>query len=653
MLVVGVIHALVVSRWYHLGSFDDDSSYVLAARAIASGHGLTTKIAGGYPLIGVYPPGYPALLSPLVLISRTAVLPLRAVSLAMFIAIFALTWRYFGRRGVSPGVTVAALALLALNPVLATYATMVMPETSFVVALLLLLIALDRWEHDPRVACWSAAATVVVGASILWLKEAGLGVMVGVVAWLLLRRLWRKALVAAAGQGLLIAPLFVARVLAGANLIGSRYSSDLGGAFQGGLVKRFVGLVPSTASTYFNRALPNTIVPGHMGLLPYRGTVGIGLAILTWTAAPLVIIGFVVWWRRYGGAACVLVLVYLAETLVYPFTNQRRVVLVLPLIVAWYVLGALWLLARAGVLARRWHRAPAEHIVRAVALVAALLVLFALASQFERDYLYGEGHGSSDPGGSPYMALLDHVGTPDQVVETDYLWTTALFSGHRTLNGVYEVPCNAQSVTAALRRDDAGFVLTADLNGGGLIDDNCLLPVLTALPDTVRLYRADADQSSVFELMGSGTDHPDWQDLAASVTPSGGASQPVVAVPETRQEDGDQAGQYETVATTDTSAAMTWSWPDPVSVDQLSLGAAGVSAGSAATTAVTISVRNTGGTWRTVAIAPGAVGPGDANPYLLAALTQPQVVTGVRVTVATTGPATVAVHYFHALGTNG
>ncbi|HSS10606.1 MAG TPA: hypothetical protein VLL25_12020, partial [Acidimicrobiales bacterium] len=52
LVVLGVVHTLVVARRYHVGSFDDDASYILSARALASGAGLTTKLATGLPLVG-------------------------------------------------------------------------------------------------------------------------------------------------------------------------------------------------------------------------------------------------------------------------------------------------------------------------------------------------------------------------------------------------------------------------------------------------------------------------------------------------------------------------------------------------------------------------------------------------------------------------
>ena len=75
---VAVIHAVMVGRHTFVGSFDDDASYILVARALAHGQGLTSKLGAGYPLIGAYPPGYSALLAPLALISGTAFLAFRS-----------------------------------------------------------------------------------------------------------------------------------------------------------------------------------------------------------------------------------------------------------------------------------------------------------------------------------------------------------------------------------------------------------------------------------------------------------------------------------------------------------------------------------------------------------------------------------------------
>ena len=51
-------------------------------------------------------------------------------------------------------------------------------------------------------------------------------------------------------------------------------------------------------------------------------------------------VGAVSWYRRHPWRESWMLWAYFAETLAYPYTNQRRVILVLPLVTIWYVIGA-------------------------------------------------------------------------------------------------------------------------------------------------------------------------------------------------------------------------------------------------------------------------------------------------------------------------
>jgi len=90
---------------------------------------------------------------------------------------------------------------------------MVMAELPFVVLLLVLVWMADGWERRPAVFGWQAVATVVAGAGLLWIKEAGVGLIVGLVAWLVLRGRQPKALILAFGTAALMAPVLIARAV--------------------------------------------------------------------------------------------------------------------------------------------------------------------------------------------------------------------------------------------------------------------------------------------------------------------------------------------------------------------------------------------------------------------------------------------------------
>src|SRR5258708_13119334 len=61
-------------------------------------------------------------------------------------------------------------------------------DDAFLVCIMVVLMPLDGWRAYPRLFTCSAWATVVGAVGLLWLKEAGAGLVIGFVLWLLVRR---------------------------------------------------------------------------------------------------------------------------------------------------------------------------------------------------------------------------------------------------------------------------------------------------------------------------------------------------------------------------------------------------------------------------------------------------------------------------------
>lgn len=602
------MHLALVAPHYHVGSFDDDASYVLTAKALLAGGGLTGHLASGEPLIGVYAPGYGALLAPLVWIWPHSFLPLRLLSAACFAAVFPLTWIWLGRRQVTDLVRVAVLTLLALGPPFATYGTMVMAETPFLVVLLLLLLVLDRWRDEARALSRSGLAVVGLAAALIWLKQAGIGLVVGLCLWLPLSRAprrWAKAAVLAAGVAVTLVPVVVARLSAGVPLAGARYSQELGGYYQGGLLKRLVDVVPGSAWHLVSTAVPATLVP-YLEPLPIQGGWGDVWQVVSWQVTILVGLGALLWVRRHRDASLIMALVYLAESVLWPFVNERRTILILPVLAAWYVTGAeaVWAEVR-----RRVPDGAVARVVRPAAMVlVALGVAVPLVAQMPRDYLYGWGQSGSDFGGSRYAAVLRHLGRPGDVVETDYRWATALFTGHVTnwtaFTSNLGAICYTPGVWGGLRADRAGFLLVGDFNKPGQIDNSCVASRVFFSSWAVPILHTNRDNATVYELIGPYSAHPDLVDLLRSGSPPAYAA--------------DARG-----------ATLTWSLPGAAQISQISVGEAAARDG--ATTDVRVEVQRPGGGWVTVTESPSAVGEGAGRaPYLLVAPDQPIQAVAVR-----------------------
>ena len=598
--VIGLAHALVVGRLYHVGSFDDDASYILTAQALAHGAGFGGMLQAGIPLISTYPPGFALLLTPLALVAGSATWPYRALVLACYLAVYPLTEIWLRRLGARRWLRVGVLLLFALSPVSATYATMVMVEAPFLVAFLGLVLLAPRWAADRRGLSAAGVGTVLLAAASIWLKEAGVGVVAGLALWLVLRHRWRRAVSMLVLVGLSIVPILAYRVAVGTSLAGSRYSSEIGGNLG-------LSAVPGALRQYAQAALPYSVVP-HVRVPSLFMAV-------TVTVTAFVLVGVVVWLRRYREPAAVMALVYLAETLVYPYINERRVVLVLPVVLAWYLVGAEQVVRWIAAAAARWL--PPRRVAAALAVAGALLVVVPLAWQWDRNYRLDPGQHTSRPLGSPYLGFVAAVTAPGDVVETPYVFTTSLATGRRTADDAFTGGCDEDAIRKGALDDGAGVVVEAAFNTPPPVQD-CQVPVLEQASWAIPLYRTGRDDATVYELLGPGTVHPDLVDSLSG----GGVTSRV-----------------------DGGTALTWSWSRPRRLTLLSLGGATAEEGTASR--VLLEWSDAAGRWHRAATAPGPVGDGEKTPFLVWRPERPVSATAVRVVVL--GGSGVGVSEVHAL----
>jgi len=287
-------------------------------------------------------------------------------------------------------------------------------------------------------------------------------------------------------------------------------------------------------SDYVTWAVPATLVPtSGARLLDHNAALDLLLYAVRYSAAALVLLGFWRWLRLRLDVTVFIVPLYLAETLPYPFINERRVALLLPLVAAWYVLG--WVVV--GDALRRLvsaRRRPVQ--LRTAAVLPAVVLVPLLAWQFPRDYLLHLGESTPSARGSGYVAALRELTPPGWSIATGYQWTMAELTGRTATNAPhmgFRCPNGPVGDTDAFRRmlvsRRVATVLDAEIKWPDNMDSACVLATMRAADWAVPVYHG-SDTSTVFLVLGPGTSR-DGAEVAVDLpTPSA-----AVALPQPRR----------------------------------------------------------------------------------------------------------------------
>jgi hypothetical protein len=185
------------------GMIVDDAFYIVLAKAIAGGDGYRLISSAATPIMpaGV-PPGFPALLAPVFLVSPAYpanLLSLKLISILAMAGVGVLCWRDLtGYRGVAPEqATWLALAVVITPAFLFLATSTVMAECAFTLAQLGVVVAVERIDRARRPLANAIVAGLVAAAAV-YMRTAGVAVIAAAVVYLASRRRWRPLLAFAA-----------------------------------------------------------------------------------------------------------------------------------------------------------------------------------------------------------------------------------------------------------------------------------------------------------------------------------------------------------------------------------------------------------------------------------------------------------------------
>jgi hypothetical protein len=196
------------------GIIGDDAWYVVLAKGIAEGSGpRLISSAGTQFLSTVYPPGFPAILSLVFLISPqfpANMALLKGLSIVAMIGAGALTFRYAVHyRALPRSVALAVAVATVLTPALVFLATSTLmsePVFLFIQILAVLLIERTARAADDRSAQGVAVLAGVIAAAAFLTRTAGMTVAAAGLFYLAQQRRWRSAAVFGGAAALCVVP---------------------------------------------------------------------------------------------------------------------------------------------------------------------------------------------------------------------------------------------------------------------------------------------------------------------------------------------------------------------------------------------------------------------------------------------------------------
>lgn len=326
----------------------DSVTYVLLAESVLrTGDGYSLSLEPGPPEAHTkYPPGYPAILAPLVWLAGRDFVLLKLVSV-LFTAGSVLVFCLYARREREWAPWLVLALAFAVSPGVIDYSRWMLSEAPFLFFTLAAIWMLREDESDTDIG---RPFVLALAASIagFYMRSIGALLLVGASVAYLLRRQWRKFLVhGVVGGGLTIPWLVRNQLVSGETtpyleefLLENVYNPDAGTLGVSGLVGRFF----ENGVLYATRELPRALVGSDSAWSGNLLIVCVAVLVCV-----LALSGLVKALRRGPGAADLyLILTCVAIMLFQSSVNDvRYLVPLIPLILVYAADGAGVLAARA------------------------------------------------------------------------------------------------------------------------------------------------------------------------------------------------------------------------------------------------------------------------------------------------------------------
>ena len=391
-LLLGILYLVFgVLRLNDLSLYTDSTRYIIWGTSFAQGKGFVDDTQPEPERYVVNAPFFSVVLSPVLLVFPHSLVAGKVWTLligALFLlALYTLLLRLFGKTTALLGIV-----LIAFNPLLLLLSTEVLSETSFLGAVALCFLLLERFESDTTAGTRDLIILVLVTSLLVLLREVAIALAGAIVLFLLVRKQYKRALLVMLFTAVFVGAWMYRNLLLVGAPSGSQ-ATNINFIFehflttpQASLLQEFGLRFTSNLSGYAIHLvglifypLPDMLIVEPTGLfLAYYKAMNIIKFIVPVVFIPLMLTGL---WRdltdrKTGFARLVFVLAYLLIILFYPVHDVRFLLPILPIQIFYVLAGLHWM-------NERWL-AKNTAAVRAIAIgLAAVVVLPNLLCLFE------------------------------------------------------------------------------------------------------------------------------------------------------------------------------------------------------------------------------------------------------------------------------
>lgn len=243
----------------------DNCRYYMLAKSIAEGHGYSNIMNPDYPPTNVFPPGYPLLMS-VVMLFTDSIIAQKILNGLFLLAASILLFLAMRGKGIKSSLAFISSAAILLNYQMLHFATMMMSEMSFLFMSVLAFFALTKMSPEKKFwkDHWFYIA-IAAAAFAYHIRTQGIAILAAIFGYFLFTRRWKELAAYTGGTVLCLLPWMIRDKVAG--LGGSRYLDSIlmsnhwrpeeGQLGIGAVVERFF----DTLRMLTTQAVPDSILP--------------------------------------------------------------------------------------------------------------------------------------------------------------------------------------------------------------------------------------------------------------------------------------------------------------------------------------------------------------------------------------------------------